>query len=190
MPEDAPPPSQASKDCIDAIVIPPQLPNILKLYTKAAMRTQPKDLLRWTYSYMKAMRDGKKPPVKDRGEAEPVERAPSGLTPGFLRVLDMMLRGRGRVTAANVREAWEDLSFNPNDIRDVLQRAELVGDAANDWQRVLVVFANTIPAGRVSFPSCNHSHFNIVVNALVDLKLMFLSVVCESECGSNYANRV
>lgn len=79
------------RDCIENIVIPPQLPQILKLYTKAAMRTQPPDLLKWTHTYMKAMSEGRKPPVKDRGEAEPVEKSPTGLTPGFLRVLDMMV---------------------------------------------------------------------------------------------------
>lgn len=79
------------RDCIENIVIPPQLPQILKLYTKAAMRTQPNDLLRWTHTYMKAMRDGQTPPVKDRGEPEPLEKSPTGLTPGFLRVLNNMV---------------------------------------------------------------------------------------------------
>jgi len=135
------------EDCIENIVIPPQLPNILKLYTKAAMKTQPRDLLRWTYSYMKAMRDGKQPPVKDRGETEPVERARSGLTPGFLRVLDMMLRTRGSVNALQVREAWEDLGFNPDDINDVLQTSGLAGGGSIEWGKVLAVFANSIPSG-------------------------------------------
>jgi len=139
--------SAESRECIDSIVIPAQLPNILKLYTKAAMRTQPKDLLRWTYTYMKAMRDGTQPPVKDKGEAEPVERARSGLTPGFLRVLDMMLKDKGSVTALDVRAAWEDLSFDPKDISDVIQTAGLSSGGATEWKKVLVIFANTIPSG-------------------------------------------
>lgn len=99
---------------------------------------------------MKAMRDGKQPPVKDRGETEPLEKSKAGLTPGFLRVLDMLLNGKGSVNADTVREAWEDLSFDPNDINDVLERAELSGGKSNQWRRVLVVFASTIAPGGVS----------------------------------------
>ncbi len=35
------------------IQIPPDLPKILKQYTKAAIRTQPKDLLLWSVSYFR-----------------------------------------------------------------------------------------------------------------------------------------
>lgn len=34
--------------CAQQINIPPQLPDILKNFTKAAIRTQPKDLLLWS----------------------------------------------------------------------------------------------------------------------------------------------
>ncbi|CAL8125147.1 unnamed protein product [Orchesella dallaii] len=140
--------SAKDKDCLENIVIPPQLPQILKLYTKSAMRTQPKDLLRWTLTYMRAMAEGRPPPVKDRGEAEPVEMSPAGLSPGFLRVLHMMLKDKnpdGKVSANDVRTAWEDLSFDPNDIEEVLDKADLTNGRVNDWRKVLVVFANTIP---------------------------------------------
>lgn len=33
--------------CAEQIVIPPALPDILKEFTKAAIRTQPPDLLQW-----------------------------------------------------------------------------------------------------------------------------------------------
>jgi len=135
------------QECIENIVIPPQLPNILKLYTKAAMRTQPKDLLRWSYAYMKAMRDGKQPPVKDRGETEPVERAKSGLTAGFLRVMDMLLKDKSPVSAGQVIDTWEDLSFKSEDIADVLSMSGLSEGGSIEWGKVLVIFASTIPSG-------------------------------------------
>lgn len=56
----------------------------------------------------------------------------------------------GSVSADDVKEAWEDLSFNPNDIADALDRAELSDGSRNEWRKVLVVFANTIPQGAVS----------------------------------------
>lgn len=34
--------------CAQQINIPPELPDILKDFTKAAIRTQPKDLLQWS----------------------------------------------------------------------------------------------------------------------------------------------
>lgn len=35
--------------CHEQIEIPPPLPDILKMFTKAAIRTQPKDPLAWSY---------------------------------------------------------------------------------------------------------------------------------------------
>ncbi|KAJ7375715.1 Ropporin-1-like protein [Desmophyllum pertusum] len=37
--------------CSQQINIPPELPDILKQFTKAAIRTQPKDVLQWAYAY-------------------------------------------------------------------------------------------------------------------------------------------
>ncbi|XP_003708683.1 uncharacterized protein LOC100880059 isoform X2 [Megachile rotundata] len=68
------------------IVIPPSLPVILKQFCKAAIRTQPYDLLKWSSSYFRALADGEEPPVKLRLEYPPPSTA-SGLTFGFLRVL-------------------------------------------------------------------------------------------------------
>jgi len=38
--------------CSEQIHIPPQLPDILKQFTKAAIRTQPKDVLAWSAAYV------------------------------------------------------------------------------------------------------------------------------------------
>ncbi|KAL6433547.1 hypothetical protein ACFW04_006557 [Cataglyphis niger] len=68
------------------IAIPAKLPMILKQFCKAAIRTQPHDLLKWSGSYFRALADGEEPPVKSRLEYPPPSTA-SGLTLGFLRVL-------------------------------------------------------------------------------------------------------
>jgi hypothetical protein len=72
--------------CSQQIHIPPTFPFILKQYAKAAIRTQPHDLLRWSASYFQAMAQGEEPPVKKRLEYPPVD-SPSGLSPGYLKVL-------------------------------------------------------------------------------------------------------
>ncbi|XP_012221041.1 ropporin-1-like [Linepithema humile] len=68
------------------IVVPANLPMILKQFCKAAIRTQPYDLLKWSSSYFRALADGEEPPAKLRLEYPPPSTA-SGLTLGFLRVL-------------------------------------------------------------------------------------------------------
>lgn len=60
-------PSNMSDDVIysaEQIKIPPTFPNILKVYAKAAIRTQPYDLLRWTCAYFRALANRELPPVK------------------------------------------------------------------------------------------------------------------------------
>ncbi|XP_043262670.1 uncharacterized protein LOC122403293 [Colletes gigas] len=68
------------------IIVPPSLPIILKQFCKAAIRTQPYDLLKWSSSYFRALADGEDPPTKLRLEYPPPSTA-SGLTLGFLRIL-------------------------------------------------------------------------------------------------------
>lgn len=68
------------------VIIPPNLPLILKEFCKAAIRTQPYDLLLWSSSYFRTLADGEEPPTKLRLEYPPPNTA-SGLTLGFLRIL-------------------------------------------------------------------------------------------------------
>jgi len=74
------------KFCDNQIRIPTMLPNILKQYTKAAIRTQPRDLLGWSAAYFRAMADGEKPPVKERLEY-PDLVSKDGVSVGLLRAL-------------------------------------------------------------------------------------------------------
>ncbi|KAK2565242.1 Ropporin-1-like protein [Acropora cervicornis] len=49
--------------CSQQINIPPELPDVLKQFTKAAIRTQPKDVLQWAYAYFDALSKGETPPL-------------------------------------------------------------------------------------------------------------------------------
>jgi len=71
---------------VPQINIPPTFPFVLKQYAKAAIKTQPYDLVRWSAAYFRALAHGETPPAKDRLEFPPLE-TPSGLTPGYLHVL-------------------------------------------------------------------------------------------------------
>ncbi|KAM9331667.1 ropporin-1-like protein isoform 2-T2 [Pholidichthys leucotaenia] len=70
------------------INIPPELPDILKNFTKAAIRTQPKDVLVWSAAYFSALSKGECLPVKDRLEMQvATQKTDTGLTPGLLKTL-------------------------------------------------------------------------------------------------------
>jgi len=73
--------------CTDQIQIPPQFPQILKQYVKAAMKTQPRDLLQWTSDYFNALAKGQAPPVKEFMEY-PQNESKDGLTVGYIRILN------------------------------------------------------------------------------------------------------
>lgn len=77
--------------CHNQIRIPPQLPSILKQFTKAAIRTQPRDLDVWATAYFRAMANGEVPPVKEILEY-PAMESQDGLTIGLLRVLDHQVK--------------------------------------------------------------------------------------------------
>ena len=59
------------------IQIPSDFPGILKQYTKAAIRTQPRDLLLWSAAYFRCLARGEPPPAKDRLEY-PVPQTETG----------------------------------------------------------------------------------------------------------------
>ncbi|CAF1620176.1 unnamed protein product, partial [Didymodactylos carnosus] len=74
--------------CSEQIPIPPELPDILLQFSKAAIRTQPTDVLAWSAAYFRALTNGETPPVKERLE-RPVatQKTDTGLTIGLLKIL-------------------------------------------------------------------------------------------------------
>lgn len=79
--------------CSEQIPIPPELPDILKQFTKAAIRTQPNDLLNWSAKYFRCLANGEIPPVKDRLEMSVVtQKTDSGLTIGIIKTLHKQVR--------------------------------------------------------------------------------------------------
>ncbi|XP_073998516.1 uncharacterized protein isoform X2 [Rhodnius prolixus] len=114
-------PTVFNKLQIQQITIPPDLPSILKRYAKAAIRTQPHDLLVWSAAYFKALSSGIPPPVKERIEYPPVIIA-SGLTPGFLKVLiNQVGREEAKVVPkSTVVERWTDICLSRDALNEIL----------------------------------------------------------------------
>lgn len=91
------------------VIVPPNLPLILKEFCKAAIRTQPYDLLLWSSSYFRALADGEEPPTKLRLEYPPPNTA-SGLTLGFLRILLRQFGGNNYLNI-NITLHYSDIYY-------------------------------------------------------------------------------
>ncbi|KAK6633692.1 hypothetical protein RUM44_004299 [Polyplax serrata] len=96
--------------CSEQIHIPPTFPYIMKLYCKAAIRTQPYDLLKWSAAYFRALANGEEPPTKERVEYPPYD-SPSGLTPGYIKILINQFgkNPETTVTARTLFKKWSDI---------------------------------------------------------------------------------
>ncbi|XP_076754550.1 uncharacterized protein LOC143425542 [Xylocopa sonorina] len=102
------------------IVVPPDLPLILKEFCKAAIRTQPYDLLKWSSSYFRALANGEEPPTKSRLEYPPPCTA-SGLTLGFLRILLRQLGDYNKsLPVETILRRWDCLCLDRRDLNLIL----------------------------------------------------------------------
>nr|CAD7204665.1 unnamed protein product [Timema douglasi] len=106
--------------CSQQIVIPPAFPAILKEYCKAAIRTQPYDLLDWSVTYFRALADGDRPPVKERLEYPPFLHS-SGLTPGYIKVLLNSFLDHETIPKEDLKKAWIGMCLNADALDEMLQ---------------------------------------------------------------------
>jgi len=94
--------------CAQQINIPSELPELLKQYTKAAIRTQPKDIVQWSAAYFSALSSGDTLPVKRR--LEPFSS--DGITMGNLEVLVQQYKGQDmEITKKDLEQKWVDLGL-------------------------------------------------------------------------------
>uniref|UniRef100_UPI00358EA8D0 ropporin-1-like protein n=1 Tax=Myxine glutinosa TaxID=7769 RepID=UPI00358EA8D0 len=105
-------PLQETIFCSQQIHIPSELPDMLKKFTKAAIRTQPLNLLDWATSYFQALATGQPLPVKDCFEMPVAGHAENfGLTPGLLKILHKQLGYKGLVDWTELMTRWQDLGL-------------------------------------------------------------------------------
>ncbi|KAL6257444.1 hypothetical protein P5V15_011015 [Pogonomyrmex californicus] len=102
------------------ITVPARLPMILKQFCKAAIRTQPYDLLKWSGMYFRALADGEEPPVKSRLEYPPPSTT-SGLTLGFLKVLLRQFGNYNKTLPIEmISHRWDCLCLNRKDFDTIV----------------------------------------------------------------------
>jgi len=108
-----PPPEQMYT--ANQINIPSELPDILKQFTKSAIRTQPPDILAWSAAYFTALANGETLPVKRRLEAQG-----SGLTAGMLEMIISQFKGKDEVDVKMIEKRWKDIGLPMEQLREIL----------------------------------------------------------------------
>lgn len=138
------PDSEGPIYCAEQIVIPAGLPDILKEFTKAAIRTQPADLLQWSAAYFQALAKGEVPPVKDRLEQSlpSAEERLGGLTKGALAVLHKQLDHKGTVTVEEVREKWQQIGCAQSKLEELLTIGNFSEEV--EWQKFLALTCTAV----------------------------------------------
>ncbi|CAG9832136.1 unnamed protein product [Diabrotica balteata] len=91
--------------CAEQITIPPSFPYLLRQYAKAAIRSQPNDLLQWSTAYFRCLSLNIPPPVKPRLEY-PIPRDHYGITPGWLKALLYQLTNNKTIHFKILWDRW------------------------------------------------------------------------------------
>jgi len=151
-----PPPEQMY--CAQQIKVPCELPDILKNFTKSAIRTQPPDLLAWSAAYFTALANGQTLPVKKRLEP-PSER--NGVTAGLL---EMMLRqvdeeeggggggcsqSGGEVETKTVLKMWGDIGLPRCELEEILEKGAISGQVKISKMKFAAMCASHMAHGNL-----------------------------------------
>ncbi|XP_068565587.1 ropporin-1-like protein isoform X2 [Cebidichthys violaceus] len=134
--------------CAQQINIPPQLPDILKNFTKAAIRTQPEDLLPWSAAYFSALSKGERLPVKDRLEVNATHKTDTGLTPGLLKTLHKQLSLRETCSKKDLQKKWKGLCLPVDQLDDLLSLGSFGSDI--DWMEFFALGCSALGGTLVS----------------------------------------
>ncbi|KAM9024581.1 ropporin-1-like protein isoform 2-T3 [Guaruba guarouba] len=140
--------------CAEQIRIPPELPNILKEFTKAAIRTQPHDVLQWSAAYFSALSKGETLPVKERLEMPlAIEQTDAVLTLGLLKVLHKQLSPKGMVNVAELKEKWKHLCLPEEQLEAILQLDDFGEEV--EWMKFLALGCSAL--GKSLLSSVKHA---------------------------------
>ncbi|KAM5157308.1 ropporin-1-like protein [Mantella aurantiaca] len=134
--------------CSQQIDIPPELPDILKQFTKAAIRTQPHDVLQWSAAYFGSLSTGEFLPVKERVEMlVATTKNTTGLTPGLLKVLHKQLFLKIIVNEDELEKKWKDLCLPKAQLQSILELGNFEKEV--EWLKFLAL-ACSILGGTIS----------------------------------------
>lgn len=124
------------------IHIPPDLPNVLKQFTKAAIRTQPTDILQWSAAYFDALSKGEKPPVKERLDFQLGQAKDENVTKEAIAVLHRQLGDKPIVEYSKVQDKWHALCLSTTTLDDIMRMGSFAEEF--EWLKFLSLCATQV----------------------------------------------
>ncbi|KAM9712457.1 ropporin-1-like protein isoform 2-T3 [Menidia menidia] len=135
--------------CAQQINTPPELPDILKNFTKAAIRTQPRDLLVWCAAYFNALAKGECLPVKERLEMNvATQKNDTGLTPGLLKTLHKQLSPKHRCSTKDLQTKWKGLCLPADLLQNLLSLGSFGSEI--DWMEFFALGCSALGGTLIS----------------------------------------
>lgn len=149
----------------EQIHIPPELPEVLKQFTKAAIKTQPDNTYLWAAQYFEALAANRQPPVKsrlvlertqiidmadedeeeDEYEEDEEDEEYDNVTREMLAALVERLRSGPDVVTENViRDVCTAIEFPDTIVDDVIGVAKF-DDSAVNWKHFVTLACASIP---------------------------------------------
>ncbi|XP_030759590.1 caldesmon-like [Sitophilus oryzae] len=129
--------------CSEQICIPPTFPYLLRQYAKAAIRTQPRDLLKWSTAYFRCLSLNIPPPVKPRLEY-PIPRDYYGITPGWLKALIFQLQNNLTISFKVLWDRWIGACLQHKTLIKILCLGGFDDVEAIPWLRFVALCAGTL----------------------------------------------
>ncbi|XP_070493831.1 uncharacterized protein [Chironomus tepperi] len=127
--------------CSEQIVIPEKISNLLKTYAKAALKTQPYDLLRWSAAYFRCLSMDIMPPVKLRYEQENMLGC---LTKGYIKVLLNQV-GKGFYVQREILDhRWNELCLPEDELLKFLSLTRMLYWPQVHWLKLMSVMVGSI----------------------------------------------
>ncbi|KAK9876001.1 hypothetical protein WA026_011118 [Henosepilachna vigintioctopunctata] len=129
--------------CAEQISIPPTFPYLLRQYAKAAIRTQPVDLLKWSTTYFRCLSLNCPPPVKTRLEY-PIPDDWYGLTPGWVKSLYLQIHPNSNVEFKVLWDRWIGSCLNHDQLIEILCLGGFQDPLAIPWLKFIGLCAAMI----------------------------------------------
>ncbi|KAM6945733.1 ropporin-1-like [Aplochiton taeniatus] len=107
------------QSALKQVVIPPDLPALLKQFTKDAIRTQPADMLEWASRYFTAMVQGEALPTAEQME-RPLSPNSTDLSPEILTAMHEQLHQQGLVSKKEVAQVWQSFGLAEDLLKHIL----------------------------------------------------------------------
>nr|WQM43606.1 rhophilin-associated tail protein 1 [Eurycea tynerensis] len=121
--------------------IPPELPEVLKQFTKAAIKSQPSDLLVWSSKYFTALKNGEPLPIKERPERISLSNW-AVLTPELLKVLHTKVGGRLTIVSDELLQMWKTLNLPVDLYQSILNVGHLPDEI--EWLKFLALACSSL----------------------------------------------